>query len=124
MLSKLEIHAALPVQDLARAKQFYADILGLTPISETSAGVDYQCKDSWFSIYPSQGKSTGEFTQAGWRTDDIEAEVADLKSRGVVFEEYDLPNFKTVNSIVTFGSIRAAYFKDGEGNMLGLAQFS
>ena len=124
MLSKLEIHAALPVQDLARAKQFYAEKLGFTPISETPAGLDYQCKDSWFSLYPSQGRSTGEFTQAGWRTDNIEGEVAELKSRGVLFEEYDLPKFKTVNSIVTIGNIRAAYFKDSEGNLLGLAQFS
>lgn len=124
MLTKLEIHAALPVQDLARAKQFYAEKLGFTPISETPAGLDYRCKDSWFSLYPSQGKSTGEFTQAGWRTDNIEGEVAELKSRGVIFEEYDLPTFKTVNSIVTIGSIRAAYFKDSEGNLLGLAQFS
>lgn len=124
MLTKLEIHAALPVQDLDRAKKFYAEKLGFTPISETPAGVDYQCKNSWFSLYPSQGGSTGEFTQAGWRTDNIEGEVAELKSRGVIFEEYDLPKFKTVNSIVTIGPIRAAYFKDSEGNLLGLAQFS
>lgn len=124
MLTKLEIHAALPVQDLDRAKKFYAEKLGFTPISETPAGVDYQCKNSWFSLYPSQGGSTGEFTQAGWRTDNIEGKVAELKSRGVIFEEYDLPKFKTVNSIVTIGPIRAAYFKDSEGNLLGLAQFS
>lgn len=124
MLTKLEIHAALPVQDLDRAKKFYAEKLGFTPISETPAGVDYQCKNSWFSLYPSQGGSTGEFTQAGWRTDNIGGEVAELKSRGVIFEEYDLPKFKTVNSIVTIGPIRAAYFKDSEGNLLGLAQFS
>lgn len=124
MLTKLEIHAALPVQDLDRAKKFYAEKLGFTPISETPAGVDYQCKNSWFSLYPSQGGSTGEFTQAGWRTDNIGGEVAELKSRGVIFEEYDLLKFKTVNSIVTIGPIRAAYFKDSEGNLLGLAQFS
>lgn len=124
MLTKLEIHAALPVQDLDRAKKFYAEKLGFTPISETPAGVDYQCKNSWISLYPSQGGSTGEFTQAGWRTDNIEGKVAELKSRGVIFEEYDLPKFKTVNSIVTIGPIRAAYFKDSEGNLLGLAQFS
>ena len=56
MLSELEIHAALPAQDLARAKQFYAEKLGLTPLSETPAALDYQCKDSWFSLYPSQGR--------------------------------------------------------------------
>jgi catechol 2,3-dioxygenase-like lactoylglutathione lyase family enzyme len=124
MLSELEVHAALPVQDLERAKRFYAERLGFTPYSETPGAVDYHCKDSSFSLFPSSGSSTGEFTQAGWRTDNIEAVVADLKSRDVVFEEYDLPDFKTVNSIVTIGQIRAAYFKDSEGNLLGIAQFS
>ena len=124
MLSELEVHAALPVQDLERAKRFYAERLGFTPYSETPGTVDYRCKDSWFSLFPSSGRSTGEFTQAGWRTDNIEAVVADLKSRDVVFEEYDLPDFTTVNSIVTIGQIRAAYFKDSEGNLLGIAQFS
>ena len=76
------------------------------------------------SLFPSSGRSTGALTQAGWRTDDIEAVVADLKSRGVVFEEYDLPGFRTVNSIATTGPIRAAWFKDSEGNLLGIAQFS
>jgi catechol 2,3-dioxygenase-like lactoylglutathione lyase family enzyme len=124
MLSELEVHASLPVQDLERAKRFYAERLGFIPFSETPGAVDYRCRDSWFSLFPSWGESTGEFTQAGWRTDDIEAVVADLKSRGVIFEEYDLPDFKTVESIVTIGQIRAAYFKDSEGNLLGIAQFS
>ncbi len=60
----------------------------------------------------------------GWQTDDITAEVAELKSRGVVFEEYDMPGLKTVNSIATIGSNRAAWFKDSEGNILGIVQIS
>ena len=122
MLSKLEVHTTLPVQDLQRAKKFYADKLGLTPKSEVPAGLTYQCKDSWLLLFPSSGVSTGQFTQAGWRTDNIEAEVAALKAKGVVFEEYNLPNFKTVNSIATFGSNRSAWFKDSEGNLLGIVQ--
>ena len=82
----------------------------------------YQCKDSWFLLFPSAGVSTGQFIQAGWSTDHIEGEVAELKSRGVVFEEYDLPNFKTVNSIATTGPSRAAWFRDSEGNLLGIIQ--
>lgn len=69
MLTELEIHAALPVQDMERAKQFYAETLGLTPFAESPGAVDYRCKDSWFSLYPSSGSSTGLFTKrAGGRT--------------------------------------------------------
>ncbi len=57
-------------------------------------------------------------------TNDIESEVADLKSRGVVFEEYDLPGLKTVNSIATMGPAKSAWFKDSEGNLLAVTQLS
>src|ERR1035437_7974037 len=116
MLSRLVIYATLPVQDLNRARQFYAEKLGMTPKSETPAGLMYQCKDSWFLLFPSSGMSNGQFTQAGWATDNIEAEVAELKARGVVFIEYNLSNFKTFNSIATTGPNRAAWFKDSKGN--------
>jgi hypothetical protein len=59
----------------------------------------------------------------GWQTADIAAEVLQLKSRGVVFEEYDLPNFRTINSVVSSASGQSAWFKDSEGNMLGLVQW-
>jgi catechol 2,3-dioxygenase-like lactoylglutathione lyase family enzyme len=124
MLSMLEIHATLPVKDINRAKKFYADKLGLTPKEETPAGLVYQCKDSWFLLFPSSGESNGSFTQLGWETDNIEAEVAELKARGLQFLEYNQPNFKTVNSVATTGSTRAAWFKDSEGNLLGIVQLT
>jgi catechol 2,3-dioxygenase-like lactoylglutathione lyase family enzyme len=124
MLSKLEFHATLPAKDMNRAKQFYAEKLGMNPSTESPAGAIYQCKDSWFLLFPSAGASTGQFTQGGWETNNVEVEVAELKSRGVTFEEYDLPNFKTVNSVATMGSNRAAWFKDSEGNLLGIVQMS
>jgi len=123
MLQDLEIHAALPVQDMARAKRYYSEQLGLTPFEESPGAIDYKCKDSWFSLFPSQGRSDGSFTQAGWRCDDIDAVVAYLRGRGVRFVEYDQPGFKTANGIADFGFLRAAWFKDSEGNMLGLAEF-
>jgi len=122
MLSKLEIHTTLPVQDLQRAKRFYAEKLGMTPKSELAGGLVYQCKGAWFLLYPSGGKSSGEFTQMGFDTDNIEAEMAQLRSRGVVFEEYNWPDFKTVNGIFTTSDSRAAWFKDSEGNLLGIVQ--
>jgi catechol 2,3-dioxygenase-like lactoylglutathione lyase family enzyme len=122
MLSQREFHATIPVQDLDRARQFYSEKLGLQPDSETSGGLVYRCKDSWFLLFPSRGASTAQFTQGGWTTEDIESEVAELKARGVVFDEYDFPNLKTVNGIAAIGADRAAWFKDSEGNLLGLIQ--
>jgi len=121
MLANLEIHATIPARDLARAKQFYAEKLGLTPASETPGGLIYRCRDSWFLLYPGQG-GTAPHTLAGWAVDDIDAEVAELKARGVVFEDYDLPGLKTVDGIATTGPNRAAWLKDSEGNILGLVQ--
>jgi catechol 2,3-dioxygenase-like lactoylglutathione lyase family enzyme len=122
MLSQREFHATLPVQDLNRARQFYAEKLGMQPESEMPGGLVYRCKDSWFLLFPSSGASSGHFTQGGWTTDNIEADMAELKSRGVVFEEYDYPNLKTVNGVAQIGTDKAAWFKDSEGNLLGLIQ--
>jgi catechol 2,3-dioxygenase-like lactoylglutathione lyase family enzyme len=124
MLANLEVHATLPVQDMARARKFYADRLGLTPSEDTPGGLIYRFKESWFALFPTSGHPSGTHTQAGWVVHDLEKEVAELKARGLTFEEYDSPTFKTVNSIATVGTVRAAYFKDSEGNLLGLVQFS
>ncbi len=123
MLSNREVHATLPVKDLNRARKFYAEKLGLTPAQELPGGLMYKVKNSWFLLFPSSGASSGTFTQMGWETDNLESDVAELKSRGVVFEEYDFPNFKTVNGIFTASANRSAWFKDSEGNLHGIVQF-
>ena len=122
MLSDLEFHATIPASDLMRAKQFYTEKLGLRAPEETPGGLVFQCKGSWFLLYPSGGAGTAKNTLGGWSTDNIEREVSDLRSRGVVFEDYDLPGLKTVNGIATMGPNRAAWFKDSEGNILGIVQ--
>ena len=122
-LTEARTHATLPVQDLARARSFYEDKLGFTPDVETPGGVFYNAgAGSRFLIFPSQGASAGTHTQAGWAVADIEAEVAELRSRGVVFEEYDFPSLKTTDGIASVPAGRAAWFKDTEGNMHGLIQ--
>jgi hypothetical protein len=75
-------------------------------------------------IFPSQGGSSGSHTQIGWVVEDVAAEVADLKSRGVVFEEYDYPSLKTVDGIAEVPVGRAAWFKDSEGNVHGVLQIN
>ena len=124
MLTNSPIYASLPAADLERAKRFYAEKLGLTPESELPGGLFYRCgKDSRFSVFTSQGEASGTHTQALWLVEDVESEVAALKARGVVFEEYDLPALSTINSIATIGPNKGAWFKDSEGNLLSLAQF-
>ncbi len=124
MLANNPIYPSLPAADLERARRFYAEKLGLTPESEEAGGLWYRCgKDSRFSVFPSQGEASGTHTQAIWLVEDVESEVAALKARGVVFEEYDLPSLKTVNSIATVGPGKGAWFQDSEGNLLSLAQF-
>ncbi|HEV2371215.1 MAG TPA: VOC family protein [Streptosporangiaceae bacterium] len=125
MLSNLEFHTTIPVKDLERAKVFYREKLGLSPSQETPGGLVYESvRGSWFFLFPSQSAGTAQNTVMAWVADDIAAEVAELKSRGVVFEEYDSPGFKSADSIVTMPSSRNAWFKDSEGNTLGIAQLN
>jgi predicted enzyme related to lactoylglutathione lyase len=122
MLREHPIHAAIPAIDLERARAFYADKLGLTPTREEPAGLVYVTPGgAWFRLYQTPYAGTAQHTIAGWEVEDIEAEVADLKARGVVFEEYHSEQLQTVNSIATTHGGRAAWFKDSEGNILGLA---
>jgi len=98
-LKQSDASARLPAQDLERAKAFYAEKLGLSPNEERPGGLRYRCGNSWFSLFESSGKPSGNHTQLAWEVDDIEAVVAELRTRGVVFEEYDLPGLKTINGI-------------------------
>jgi catechol 2,3-dioxygenase-like lactoylglutathione lyase family enzyme len=127
MLAERPIHTALPATDLERAKRFYAEKLGLTPETELPDlrdGLFYRCGEGTrFLVFPSPNATSGTHTQMTWRTNDIEAEVAALKARGVIFEEYDTPEVKTVNSVATIGQSKGAWFRDSEGNLLALGQF-
>ncbi|MDQ6651208.1 MAG: VOC family protein, partial [Acidobacteriota bacterium] len=117
------IHAYIPVADMDRARKFYEKTLGLKPKEESAGGVTYECGNgTWFFLYKSVGAGTSKASQAFWEVDDVEAEVAELKSRGVVFEEYEMPGVKTVNSIATGGGAKTAWFKDSEGNILAVSQ--
>ena len=131
MLEHSDVAARLPAQDLASAKSFYRDKLGLKPSEERLDGLRYWCGNGWFSLFQSAGVPSGNHTQLGWEVDDIEATVAQLRVRGVVFEEYDLPGLKTVNGIAELagnypsrGGVgeKAAWFRDSEGNLLGIGQ--
>lgn len=122
MLDGANVYATIPAQDLERARSFYADKLGLQPAEEGPDGLRYRCGDGGFLLFESSGQASGTHTQLGWDVDDIEAAVAALRERGVVFEEYDLPGFKTVNGIADIEGERGAWFKDSEGNLLAVGE--
>jgi catechol 2,3-dioxygenase-like lactoylglutathione lyase family enzyme len=123
MLSNARIHTTLPAEDIDRARAFYSEKLGLEPIEKAPAGLICEAgAGTRFVLFPTRGRPSGSHTQVGFAVDDMEAEVRDLKARGVVFEDYDLPGLKTVNSIADTGPIRSAWLKDSEGNLLGIVQ--
>src|SRR5215469_18399750 len=101
MLKDAPICAYIPVSNLARAREFYETRVGLKPKQEYAGGVIYACGGSEVFMYPTPNAGTSRASQAFWQVQDVAAEVADLKARGVVFEEYDMPGFKIVNSIAT-----------------------
>ena len=124
MLKEARVAAAIPVKDLVRARAFYADKLGLTPVQEVPPGLLYSVGGgTGFLLFKSAGGPSGTHTQMGFEVDDVEAEVRELQSRGVRFEEYDLPGLKTVGGVAQMGGgIKGAWFKDSEGNLLSIGQ--
>jgi catechol 2,3-dioxygenase-like lactoylglutathione lyase family enzyme len=131
VLDRARVASRLPAQDLDRARRFYAEKLGLEPVDERPGGLLYRCASGEFSLFESAGASPGTFTQMAFEVDDLEAVVAELRSRGVVFEEYDFPGLRTVDGLADVeGNYpskgargeRAAGCRDSEGNMLGIGQ--
>jgi len=123
MLKNAPIVPYIPVSDVARARAFYEQKVGLEPREEAAGGVIYQCgKGSWVFLSPSGGAGTSKASQAFWQVEDVEAEVQALKDKGVVFEDYDMPGLKTVNGILSTPGNKAAWFKDPDGNIMAIIQ--
>jgi catechol 2,3-dioxygenase-like lactoylglutathione lyase family enzyme len=130
VLEHSDVATRLPAQDLERARGFYAQALGLEPVEERPGGLRYCCGSGSFSLFQSAGAAAGTHTQMAWEVADIETTVAALRARGVVFEEYDLPGIRTVEGIADIAGNypskgigeRAAWFRDSEGNLLGIGQ--
>ena len=130
MLQDSDVATRLPAQDLERARAFYADKLGLEPVEERPGGLRYQCGSGRFTLFESAGAPSGDYTQMAWEVDDIEAVVEELRRRGVMLEEVDVPGLRTVDGIAEVegnypsagvGEL-AAWFRDSEGNLLGIGQ--
>jgi predicted enzyme related to lactoylglutathione lyase len=123
MLKDHPVVPYLPATDVARARRFYEEKVGLVPREEVAGDAVYECgRGSWIFLYQSAGAGSSEASQAFWQVPDVEREVRELKSRGVTFIDYDMPGLKTVDGIATMDGAKGAWFNDSEGNILALIQ--
>jgi catechol 2,3-dioxygenase-like lactoylglutathione lyase family enzyme len=123
MRDPMSIYTVLPVKDLARARAFYRDKLGLEATLEKPGMLAYSGPSGYiFQLYETEAAGTAQNTQMGWSTDDLDADMTELRERGVVFEEYDLPGLKTENGVAFVGTERSAWFTDTEGNTICISQ--
>jgi len=121
MLSNASVTTMLPVKDMTRARAFYEGCLGLKAGNFRPDGkFEYAVGGSTLALFPKPEGTKAEHTAISFRVPDIAASVAELKKAGVRFEDYDLPDFKTVEHVCVLGSEKAAWFRDTEGNYLCL----
>lgn len=116
-------YPTLPVSDLARARAFYEEKLGLDPVEDADVpdGVFYRLGGQFLFLYETQAKR-GENTALSLVVEDLDGEMGELRSKGVVFEDYDMPGLKTENGVAEIDGMRGAWFKDSEGNILNISQ--
>ncbi|HTH72229.1 MAG TPA: VOC family protein [Candidatus Pristimantibacillus sp.] len=124
MLSDSPAAAILPAMDMARAKDFYQNKLGLklTPMPMEDPMIFEAGKGTTIVVYHRAEGTKAEHTAAGFLVDDVAATIKDLEAKGVVFEDYDMPGLKTVDHIMDYGQGKSAWFKDTEGNILAINQ--
>jgi len=124
MLKIKNAAAAIPAQDVKRAREFYEQKLGLKPAEEEpDGGAMYRAGETGFLLFPSMGKASGDHTQMAFEVDDVSSAATELKSKGVKHEEYDYPEFKTHDGLVDMpDGTKGAWFKDTEGNLIALTQ--
>lgn len=123
MLDPLSIYPVMPAADLERARVFYREKFGLEPTLIKPGMLAYSGPPGYlFQLYESTTAGTSEHTQMGFSTFELDADMALLRSKGIVFEEYDLPGLKTVDGVAILGEDRSAWFKDSEGNIICVSE--
>jgi len=123
MLGEHPVHVVLLSLDLAATKSFYHDQLGLEILDENEEAITFKCGgQSSIAVTKSTVGTSDEQTQAGWFVPDLESELTELRSRGVVIQEYDMPGLKTTDGVADLGFARAAWIVDPHKNALGILQ--
>jgi catechol-2,3-dioxygenase len=124
MLANHPIDPMILATDLAVARRFYGDLIGLELLLENDDFLTFKCGGDTRLVVTRSSTGTSEpQTKASWRVDDLAAEVAELRSRGVTVEEFDAPGLKTVDGIADVGFALSAWLIDPHGNSIGLLQF-
>ncbi|HEX9377349.1 MAG TPA: VOC family protein [Actinomycetota bacterium] len=123
MLESYPVAATIATGDLARARSFYEETLGLKVDMEDEGGILYESGGARLLVYPSQFAGTSQATAATWLVDDIDRVVDELAAKGITFEQYDFPGLKTdERGIADAGTFKGAWFKDPDGNILNVGQ--
>jgi predicted enzyme related to lactoylglutathione lyase len=124
MLGQTPVSATVPCSDFGRAKKFYGEQLGLKILNDSEGAAVFECGGGTrLVVYPTRGAGESWHTLATFETSDLAKEMAELRDRGITFEEYDFPGIKTVDGVaVDPDGGKAAWFKDSEGNTIGLVQ--
>jgi catechol 2,3-dioxygenase-like lactoylglutathione lyase family enzyme len=120
MLGDYDAGTALAVKDLEESKQFYGSTLGLEEAGDSPGGVQYKSGNTKFFIFQTEYAGTNKATYMGWNVDNIEQVVEDLKSKGVQFDQVDLPGATREGDILVWGAVKTAFFKDPTGNVLAI----
>ena len=122
MLGNYPMHVVLLSRDLGETRAFYHDKLGLEILDENQEAITFRSGSTELAVTKSTTGTSDEQTQAGWHVDDLEAELRELRARGVQIQEYDLPGLKTVDGIADIGFAHAAWIVDPHGNALGILE--
>ena len=120
MLGSEDAIATVAVKNLETAAQFYEGKLGLRKLGEEMQVLVYQSGKSSIMVYESQFAGTNQATAVTWQVDDVNAAVRALKEKGIAFERYDFPDVRHEGDVHVFGTIRNAWFKDPDGNILSV----
>jgi predicted enzyme related to lactoylglutathione lyase len=120
MLGSEDAIATVAVKNLETAAQFYEGKLGLRKLGEEMQVLVYQSGKSSIMVYESQFAGTNQATAVTWQVDDVDAAVRALKEKGIAFERYDFPDVRHEGDVHVFGTIRNAWFKDPDGNILSV----
>lgn len=121
MLGDNNVCASIAVKDMDAAKKFYGETLGLEASMETPGGTFYKSGNGGVFVYPSQYAGSNKATYAAWNVADVKGAVEALKAKDVAFERYpDMPDVTMDGDVHVMGDLKAAWFKDPDGNILNI----